>query len=165
MDETSATSLSEFFDEDFGDVTKLSGDDLYSILESLDDVAVDFPPLDEATTFGINGEKTTTTKKKNNNKRSLLVSQKSTSSSTFSEETNAEIETPGCSPKRKRVKKTTTASSGCSDQEAVNAASSDGQGKVSHIAVERNRRKQMNEHLTVLRSLMPCFYVKRVCHT
>lgn len=34
--------------------------------------------------------------------------------------------------------------------------------KVSHITVERNRRKQMNEHLSVLRSLMPCFYVKRV---
>ncbi|XP_057525694.1 transcription factor SPEECHLESS [Amaranthus tricolor] len=33
--------------------------------------------------------------------------------------------------------------------------------KVSHITVERNRRKQMNEHLSVLRSLMPCFYVKR----
>ncbi|KAL8240814.1 hypothetical protein R6Q59_014169 [Mikania micrantha] len=37
----------------------------------------------------------------------------------------------------------------------------DEQPKVSHITVERNRRKQMNEHLTVLRSLMPCFYVKR----
>jgi hypothetical protein len=34
--------------------------------------------------------------------------------------------------------------------------------KTPHITVERNRRKQMNEHLTVLRSLMPCFYVKRV---
>ena len=34
--------------------------------------------------------------------------------------------------------------------------------KTAHITVERNRRKQMNEHLTVLRSLMPCFYVKRV---
>ncbi|URE28840.1 Helix-loop-helix DNA-binding domain [Musa troglodytarum] len=33
--------------------------------------------------------------------------------------------------------------------------------KTSHIAVERNRRKQMNEHLSVLRSLMPCFYAKR----
>ncbi|XP_058083182.1 transcription factor MUTE [Magnolia sinica] len=32
---------------------------------------------------------------------------------------------------------------------------------MSHIAVERNRRKQMNEHLKVLRSLTPCFYVKR----
>nr|KAJ0184805.1 hypothetical protein LSAT_V11C900480050 [Lactuca sativa] len=39
---------------------------------------------------------------------------------------------------------------------------SDGQQKVSHITVERNRRKQMNENLSVLRSLMPCFYVKRV---
>ncbi|KAJ1690903.1 hypothetical protein LUZ63_015058 [Rhynchospora breviuscula] len=33
--------------------------------------------------------------------------------------------------------------------------------QTSHITVERNRRKQMNEHLSVLRSLMPCFYVKR----
>ncbi|KAE8676176.1 Transcription factor SPEECHLESS [Hibiscus syriacus] len=37
----------------------------------------------------------------------------------------------------------------------------DGQQRMSHITVERNRRKQMNEHLSVLRSLMPCFYVKR----
>lgn len=34
--------------------------------------------------------------------------------------------------------------------------------RMSHIVVERNRRKQMNHHLSVLRSLMPCFYVKRV---
>lgn len=38
----------------------------------------------------------------------------------------------------------------------------EGQQRVSHITVERNRRKQMNEHLSVLRSLMPCFYAKRV---
>lgn len=38
----------------------------------------------------------------------------------------------------------------------------DGQHRMSHITVERNRRKQMNEHLAVLRTLMPCFYVKRV---
>ncbi|GFY81859.1 basic helix-loop-helix (bHLH) DNA-binding superfamily protein [Actinidia rufa] len=37
----------------------------------------------------------------------------------------------------------------------------DGQQKMSHITVERNRRKQMNENLSMLRSLMPCFYVKR----
>ncbi|OAY27882.1 transcription factor MUTE [Manihot esculenta] len=30
-----------------------------------------------------------------------------------------------------------------------------------HISVERNRRRQMNEHLKVLRSLTPCFYIKR----
>ncbi|GJN19501.1 hypothetical protein PR202_gb06783 [Eleusine coracana subsp. coracana] len=41
------------------------------------------------------------------------------------------------------------------------AVADDGAAKISHIAVERNRRKQMNEHLAVLRSLMPCFYVKR----
>lgn len=34
--------------------------------------------------------------------------------------------------------------------------------RMTHIAVERNRRKQMNEHLAVLRSLMPESYVQRV---
>ncbi|XP_076948065.1 transcription factor SPEECHLESS-like [Bidens hawaiensis] len=38
---------------------------------------------------------------------------------------------------------------------------SDGPLKTNHVTVERNRRKQMNENLAVLRSLMPCFYVKR----
>ncbi|KAG9142678.1 hypothetical protein Leryth_005448 [Lithospermum erythrorhizon] len=33
--------------------------------------------------------------------------------------------------------------------------------RMTHIVVERNRRKQMNEHLTVLRSLMPESYVQR----
>ncbi|KAJ4795347.1 basic helix-loop-helix (bHLH) DNA-binding superfamily protein [Rhynchospora pubera] len=32
---------------------------------------------------------------------------------------------------------------------------------MSHITVERNRRRQMNEHLKVLRSLTPSFYIKR----
>uniref|UniRef100_A0A0D3H1H4 BHLH domain-containing protein n=2 Tax=Oryza TaxID=4527 RepID=A0A0D3H1H4_9ORYZ len=32
---------------------------------------------------------------------------------------------------------------------------------MTHIAVERNRRKQMNEYLAVLRSLMPASYVQR----
>lgn len=36
--------------------------------------------------------------------------------------------------------------------------------RMTHIAVERNRRKQMNEHLRVLRSLMPGSYVQRVRH-
>lgn len=34
--------------------------------------------------------------------------------------------------------------------------------RMTHIAVERNRRKQMNEYLAVLRSLMPESYVQRV---
>ncbi|KAL6279606.1 hypothetical protein ACE6H2_016487 [Prunus campanulata] len=33
--------------------------------------------------------------------------------------------------------------------------------RMTHIAVERNRRKQMNEHLAILRSLMPDSYVQR----
>ncbi|KAL8088687.1 transcription factor bHLH94-like [Apium graveolens] len=34
--------------------------------------------------------------------------------------------------------------------------------RITHIAVERNRRKQMNEYLSLLRSLMPESYVQRV---
>lgn len=34
--------------------------------------------------------------------------------------------------------------------------------RISHIAVERNRRRQMNDYLTVLRSLMPSSYVHKI---
>ncbi|KAF4366748.1 hypothetical protein F8388_020110 [Cannabis sativa] len=34
--------------------------------------------------------------------------------------------------------------------------------RMTHIAVERNRRKQMNDYLAVLRSMMPSSYVQRV---
>ena len=34
--------------------------------------------------------------------------------------------------------------------------------RMTHIAVERNRRKQMNDYLAVLRSLMPPSYAQRV---
>lgn len=37
--------------------------------------------------------------------------------------------------------------------------------RMTHIAVERNRRKQMNQYLSVLRSLMPPSYVQRVLST
>ncbi|KAE8664049.1 Transcription factor SPEECHLESS [Hibiscus syriacus] len=63
-----------------------------------------------------------------------------------------ESETEGTSPKSKRRKVASL------EETTANA---DGPQRVSHITVERNRRKQMNEHLSVLRSLMPCFYVKR----
>jgi hypothetical protein len=33
---------------------------------------------------------------------------------------------------------------------------------MTHIAVERNRRKQMNEYLAALRTLMPPVYAQRV---
>lgn len=34
--------------------------------------------------------------------------------------------------------------------------------RMTHIAVERNRRRLMNDHLAVLRSLMPESYIQRV---
>ncbi|KAF7816724.1 transcription factor SPEECHLESS-like [Senna tora] len=117
-------------DKDFG------GDDLFAILENLDDFT-DFPAP-------IAGSK-------DNEETSRLVSQKSTSSSALQDSEETELE--AASPKSKRQKLTRTTSS-----EEPNP---DGQPRVSHITVERNRRKQMNEHLSVLRSLMPNFYVKR----
>lgn len=129
-------TLSEyFFDE--GE-TNLAEDDLFAIFESLDSVT----PLDEAATAV---------------SAARLVSQKSTSSSILqeSDETDQLTETL---PKNKRQKTAATAAVNSSDE----ANNTDGQQRMSHITVERNRRKQMNENLSVLRSLMPCFYVKRV---
>lgn len=57
-------------------------------------------------------------------------------------------EVPQSKPKRKR-------SRACKNSEEVESQ------RMTHIAVERNRRKQMNEHLRVLRSLMPGSYVQR----
>lgn len=128
-------TLSEyFFDE--GE-TNLAEDDLFAIFESLDSVT----PLDEAATAV---------------SEARLVSQKSTSSSILqeSDETDQLTETL---PKNKRQKTAATSAVNSSDE----ANNTDGQQRMSHITVERNRRKQMNENLSVLRSLMPCFYVKR----
>ncbi|KAJ9139792.1 hypothetical protein P3X46_030491 [Hevea brasiliensis] len=133
-------SFSDFLEEpEFAD-TNLDGDDLFAIFESLDSVT-EFPPVTPSDEVVVSSKK--------REERTRLVSQKSSSSSALLE-SETEIET---SPKSKR-QKTTAASS----EEVVNP---DGQQKMSHITVERNRRKQMNEHLSVLRSLMPCFYVKR----
>lgn len=126
-------TFSDIFEEnEFGD-TNLAADDLFRIFESLESVA-EFPSIDE-------GEET----------GARLVSQKSTSSSALQEWETELLET---SPKSKRPKLIMTTS-----EEEANP---EGQQRMSHITVERNRRKQMNEHLSVLRSLMPCFYVKRV---
>lgn len=37
--------------------------------------------------------------------------------------------------------------------------------RINHIAVERNRRRQMNEHISSLRSLLPPSYIQRVIST
>ncbi|GLJ36989.1 hypothetical protein SUGI_0749120 [Cryptomeria japonica] len=66
----------------------------------------------------------------------------------LSEFSDSETDTTD-NPKHKRLKTVTSEEGGA-----------DGQ-RMTHIAVERNRRKQMNEHLAVLRSLMPGFYVQR----
>ncbi|GAB2221939.1 hypothetical protein Droror1_Dr00013135 [Drosera rotundifolia] len=72
-------------------------------------------------------------------------------------ELEVEGETGG-SPKRKRQKVMMGEEA---NGNGNTSSAGEGLNKTSHITVERNRRKQMNEHLAVLRSLMPCFYVKR----
>lgn len=121
------------------DLLAASPEDIFSALEALEAVS-EFPPPKEGEEEDYEGKISSSRK---------LVSQKSTSS-TASDHHDIS---------RKKRKNT--------DDEndvggAVVPSSSDGQQRISHITVERNRRKQMNEHLTVLRSLMPCFYVKRV---
>lgn len=147
---TSLTDLFDTYAEQFSDTsflspTAASSDDIFSILEVLEGVSDDFKSMAAPMKSGTFHVKEI---------EHPLVSQKSTSScSALQELVEENIETPN-SPKRKRQKLSLVEEGG---------VNSDGQTKVSHIAVERNRRKQMNEHLTVLRSLMPCFYVKRVC--
>ncbi|XP_077229087.1 transcription factor MUTE-like [Tasmannia lanceolata] len=136
-------NLSELFDDTEFVSTNLAGADspenLFSILEAFENTPeILFSPFEE-TVFSPKTEEST-----------RLVSQKSTSSSTLQESETEIKDSPAC----KRLKFSST--SNTSDEVPV-----DGQQRVSHITVERNRRKQMNEHLSVLRSLMPCFYVKR----
>ncbi|XP_052209711.1 transcription factor SPEECHLESS [Diospyros lotus] len=136
-------SLSDFMEEpdQFGDAHlagAASPEDIFSILESLDGF-LEFPQV-APPNKGDEKEVATTT----------LVSQKSASSSALQELSETEIET---SPESKKRKLAAMAAS--------EEGNPDGQQRTSHITVERNRRKQMNEHLSVLRSLMPCFYVKR----
>ncbi|KAK6936723.1 Myc-type, basic helix-loop-helix (bHLH) domain [Dillenia turbinata] len=144
-------SLCEFFGEsDFGEA-KLDivdyPEDLSSLFEALEGLSDLIPcvPLEENYVAG---------SKESDETNVGLVSQKSTCSSASlqQQESETDLET---SPKSKKRK---LASSGVNEEKA-NAG--DGQQKMSHVTVERNRRKQMNEHLSILRSLMPCFYVKR----
>ncbi|GAU32498.1 hypothetical protein TSUD_317050 [Trifolium subterraneum] len=62
---------------------------------------------------------------------------------------DATATTATCRRKRRRIK------SAKNKEEIENQ-------RMTHITVERNRRKQMNEYLNVLRSLMPSSYVQRV---
>ena len=119
---------------DFFDESEF-GEDIFSILESLEDI--------HGFGTGLGSEK---------NEETVKWLPFSSQKSTCSSETEPEPEPEGTSPKSKKQK-----TGSCSEE-----GNNDGQQKMSHITVERNRRKQMNEHLSMLRSLMPCFYVKRV---
>lgn len=59
----------------------------------------------------------------------------------------------GKGQKRKRVKRTRPSAKNKEEVESQ---------RMTHIAVERNRRRLMNDHLTALRSLMPSSYIQRV---
>eukprot|EP00252_Welwitschia_mirabilis_P014732 TRINITY_DN325_c0_g1_i4.p1 TRINITY_DN325_c0_g1~~TRINITY_DN325_c0_g1_i4.p1 ORF type:complete len:450 (+),score=40.29 TRINITY_DN325_c0_g1_i4:425-1774(+) len=59
------------------------------------------------------------------------------------------------SPAQNRERRKRKRSKACKNSQEVESQ------RMTHIAVERNRRKQMNEHLAVLRTLMPGSYIQR----
>ncbi|KAF8110544.1 hypothetical protein N665_0082s0014 [Sinapis alba] len=129
--------ISDFLEEcEFVD-TSLAGDDLFAILESLEgageisSTAASTPKDGIASSNDLVKDQIHETSSPKSNKRKRLDKE---------EEEEEEEDGEG-------------------EEEEDNKQ--DGEQKMSHVTVERNRRKQMNEHLTVLRSLMPCFYVKR----
>ncbi|CAN4087633.1 unnamed protein product [Withania somnifera] len=134
-------------DQNLSDLFEDSECDIFSILEA----------LEEGGGSGVNSDNnpttTTTTSDEitglvsEEGKKRKLVSQKSTGSSATLQEYSEETEADTPSSKR---------------QTLAGVVSCGIQNKISHITVERNRRKLMNEHLSVLRSLMPCFYAKRL---
>jgi hypothetical protein len=63
-----------------------------------------------------------------------------------------DVEATSSAPRRKRRRRARS----CKSKEEAEIQ------RMTHIAVERNRRRQMNEYLAVLRSLMPEAYVQRV---
>ncbi|KAI9076809.1 hypothetical protein K1719_041225 [Acacia pycnantha] len=67
------------------------------------------------------------------------------------EPTNNQAENSTRGPKRRKRKRTRPVKN---KEEVENQ-------RMTHIAVERNRRRQMNDHLSVLRTLMPPSYIQR----
>ncbi|KAL2318333.1 hypothetical protein Fmac_032209 [Flemingia macrophylla] len=127
-------SLCDIFkDTEFGNNPFGGGEDLFAILESLEDLS-HFP--------SINNEAVISPTSKENEQSSQKVLISSGACAPQDSETEQEI-----SPKSKRQK--------------LGPTSVEEPPRMSHITVERNRRKLMNENLSILRSLMPSFYVKR----
>ncbi|XP_009801585.1 transcription factor SPEECHLESS-like [Nicotiana tabacum] len=144
-------SLSDHFFED-------SEFDIFSILEALEGGG--------ASEFNMSNPTTTTTTtttsdeinglvSKEEEKKRKLVSQKSTGSSATLQEYSETEADGGVTPNSNKRQKLAAVIGG------VDEGNNQMETRISHITVERNRRKQMNEHLSVLRSLMPCFYAKR----
>ncbi|XP_042504648.1 transcription factor SPEECHLESS-like [Macadamia integrifolia] len=144
MEEGGGNFSNLFEESEFGDPNQLAGaaspEDLFSILETLEGVSEfdSFTSFDETTTALLSPKVGGTT---------------SSSNATLQDysETDAEAEAAHARKRRK------LSEISMEDSET----NPDGLPRMTHIAVERNRRKQMNENLSVLRSLMPCFYVKR----
>ncbi|KAK8939629.1 Transcription factor SPEECHLESS [Platanthera guangdongensis] len=157
-------ALSEIFqDPEFrsislaGAAAAASPENLFSILETLQDINGDVLPFSmlEEPIFSPNLIDDRTVMMRTTSPDSNALNTRSSRRC----ETDEEEENGGAGVSRRKKMKL-AAEDGAAAEEGQ-----EGQPKVSHIAVERNRRKQMNEHLVVLRSLMPCFYVKRRCRS
>ncbi|EYU25196.1 hypothetical protein ABFS82_06G024000 [Erythranthe guttata] len=134
----SDNSIAEFFEETHefcGDAANSIPDDIFSILEALES-ASDCIHL-------------------NNNQTTLNDDDDDDAAFEFHKSSLIRAFQPDSPHSNKRQKLNMNNAS------ASASASASEQPRITHITVERNRRKQMNEHLSVLRSLMPCFYVKR----
>ncbi|KAL3342210.1 hypothetical protein AABB24_026307 [Solanum stoloniferum] len=145
-------------DQSLSDLFEDSECDIFSILEALEG-------------GGGGGGGSNINSKFNNNTNNQTTT--TTTTTTTSDEITGLVSEEG--RKRKLVSQNSTGSSATLQEEentpsskrqnlaaAAAAVISGGiENKISHITVERNRRKQMNEHLSVLRTLMPCFYAKR----
>lgn len=133
-------------DQNLSDLFDDSECDIFGILEAL-----------EGGGGGGGGGNSGITSKFNDNINNQTAKIATTITTTTSDEITGLVSEEG--KKRKLISQKSTGSSATLQEEETI------ENKISHITVERNRRKQMNEHLSVLRTLMPCFYAKRVRHT
>ncbi|KAL7146188.1 hypothetical protein ABFS83_06G024300 [Erythranthe nasuta] len=136
----SDNNIAEFFEEthEFCDAAANNiPDDIFSILEALETASADCSNLNNNHTLNDDND---------DDDDAAFEFHKSSLIRAF------QPDSPHESNKRQKLNINAFASASASASE---------QPRITHITVERNRRKQMNEHLSVLRSLMPCFYVKR----
>ncbi|KAK8914448.1 Transcription factor SPEECHLESS [Platanthera zijinensis] len=141
-------ALSEIFeDPEFSRSISLAGaaaatspENLFSILETLQDINGDVPPFSmfEEPIFSPNLIDDRTAVMRTTSRDSNALNTRGSRRC----ETDEEEEDGGAGASRRKKMKFAAEADGAAGEEGQ-----DGQPKVSHIAVERNRRKQMNEHL------------------